>query len=88
MFKIDIELILIRSANIRRRVSLFVWNSWHIFPRFLYERIPVSAPVLSRASIVRRKQFVVFQSENEKGGLIFRALRDLHYILKPETVDQ
>ena len=39
-------------------------------------------------SIVGRKQFVVFQSENETAALIFRGVRDLHYTPKPEAVDQ
>lgn len=74
----------IRSANMLRIFSLF--GTCDISSSISYERIPISASVLSRAFIVRRKQFVVFQSE--KGGLIFRTVRDLHYISKPEAVDQ
>lgn len=78
-------ILIIRSTNICRKYFLHSRHEMS-FSISLWRRIPVSTSVLSRAFIVRRKQFVVFQSE--KGGLIFRTVRDLHYIPKPEAVDQ
>ena len=65
-----------------------------VLPQFLPTEMGGERPVPALfqfrpgESIVGRKQFVVFQSENETAALIFRGVRDLHYTPKPEAVDQ